>query len=151
MNKHFFLQDNKYKFFLYSHLLIVGFYIIFTIIMSLKFHKFNLLLYTKCGFYIISNLILAGLIYYKAKYTKLILNLFSGLIFLWLCYVIFDFFYTYFNNLYFANSHYKITIIYYLFIMGFVTFYIFYLNRNNKDQKDGVIEIDEIGKSENLL
>ncbi|MCW3162825.1 hypothetical protein [Chryseobacterium oryctis] len=151
MREEFFLKGRKYKFFLGFHFLVVILYALYTA-NTLKsynsssydqYYKESISLnIAKYSFYIVINLICTLLIYYKAKKTKIILNIFAGLIGVLVLYAQFTLFKTYENN-----TYYNFVILFNSLVIVFITFYIFYLNINKKE-KNIVNEIEEIGKHE---
>lgn len=149
--KEFFLKGRKYKFFLGFHLFIVGLYSIYVINTLNSYHSSSYPKYykesifenmLKYSFYIIVNLISGGIIYFKMKYTKAILNLFAVIIFILVCYAEYTLITTYINN-----SYYNFVIAFNTIVIGFIIFYIFYLNNKNIEDVEKN-EIENIGKHE---
>lgn len=148
MRKDFFLKGKKYKFFLGFHLFILGLYSVFMIIVlksyssssDFKLYEGNISeTIFKYSFYIIINLILSLILYFKIKYAKVILNLFAGVILVLVFYAVYTLSLGYINNFY-----YNFVISFNILIMGFILFYLSYLNTNNKEVKNH--EIEDIGK-----
>jgi hypothetical protein len=148
MKEEFFLKGRKYKFFLGFHFLIVILYALYTFntlrsydsSINSQFYKEGIYSNTaKYSFYIIMNLICTLLIYYKAKKTKIILNICAALIGILVFYAQFILFKNYQNN-----SYYNFVIFFNSLAIIFITFYIFYLN-SSKKEKNIDSEIDNIG------
>ncbi|CAD0225308.1 conserved membrane protein of unknown function [Chryseobacterium sp. JV274] len=146
----FFLKGRKYKFFLGFHLFIVGLYSIYVINTLNSYNSSSYSEYykesifeniLKYSFYIIVNLISGGIIYFKMKYTKSILNFIAVMIFILVCYAEYTLIKTYTNN-----SYYNFVIAFNTIVIGFIIFYLLYLNNMDKEVKKN--EIENIGKHE---
>ncbi|WP_144282791.1 hypothetical protein [Chryseobacterium echinoideorum] len=147
MRKDFFLSGRKYKLFLGFHFLLVVIYALFLTYvlksygssMDNHYNEDRLLTIGKFSFYVAANLICTLLLYYQAKITKLILNIFAGLIGALILYAQFTLLKNYENNAYF-----NLLITFNLFVCVFIILYIVYLNVNKK-KKNSTNEIDTIG------
>ncbi|CAI8865663.1 Membrane spanning protein [Chryseobacterium sp. IT-36CA2] len=148
--KEFFLKGRKYKFFLGFHLFIVGLYSIYIINTLNSYNSSSYSTYykesifeniAKYSFYIVINLISGLIIYFKIKFTKVILNFFAVMIFILVCYAEYTLTKTYVNN-----SYYNFVITFNTGVIGFIIFYIFYLNKINEKEDIEINEIESIGK-----
>lgn len=148
MREEFFLKGRKYKFFLGFHFLVVLLYALYTANTLRYYNSSNYDQYYKESissniikyfFYIVANLICTFLIYYKLKKTKIILNIFAGLIGVLVLYAQFTLLKNYQNN-----TYYNFVIFFNSLTLIFIIFYIFYLNSNKKEMNISN-EIEAIG------
>ena len=148
MKGEFFLKGGKYKFFLGFHFLVVLLYALYIANTLRYYNSSTYYQYYKEGissnivkysFYVITNLICTLLIYYKFKKTKIILNLFAGLIGVLVLYAQFTLLKNYQNN-----TYYNFVIFFNSLTIIFIMIYTFYLN-GNKKEKNMSNEIEEIG------
>lgn len=149
MRKDFFLSGRKYKLFLGFHFLLLVIYALFLMYalrtygssMDNQYQNDRSSTIGKFSFFVAINLICTLLLYYQSKRTKVILNIFAGLIGVLILYAQFTLLKNYENNVYF-----NLLITFDSFVFVFIILYVVYLNINKK-KKNLTNEIDTIGVS----
>ncbi|WP_312345780.1 hypothetical protein [Chryseobacterium binzhouense] len=149
MKKDFFLSGRKYKLFLGFHFLLVVIYALFLIYalrsydssMGNQYNDGRLSTIGKFSFYVATNLICTLLLYYQSKRTKILLNIFAGLIGALILYAQFTLLKNYENNVYF-----NLLITFNSLVFVLIILYVVYLNVNNT-KENPTNEIDTIGVS----
>lgn len=146
--KEFFLKGKKYTLFLGFHLFMMGLYLLYLMNTVMSYNSLDYSKYykesifeniLKYSLYIIVNLIAGIIIFFKLKYTKIILNFFAIVVLILVCFANYSLIKSYINN-----SYYNFIIIFNTLVISFILFYIFYLNHREIEKN----EIENIGKHE---
>ena len=136
-NLEFFSNNIKYKSYLIFHLFVSCVYFLLLLsILKTNSDKYFLFLT-----YLVINLFLSLVIYYKYKYCKILLNIFGiGMIIL-MTYGVVELMINYVNNIV-DSLLFGLELI----LIGFLVFYLIYLNSKNKIEE--IENIEQIGKNE---